>query len=151
VIVCGDVSLPPSGSIYCRDIEDQPDGGVPVGDPEDLPEIMYVGVEATAANGEVIYRVSADMCEWDLPFTAAMREGYETVTVEVLAWGPAGLVRSTAQPTFPATGVRELHMGLNKICIGVQCPTGRTCVAGACEPVGAGWGTSICNAPDPER
>ncbi len=143
VIVCGDVSLPRAGSAYCDVLEDRGDAG-PGGDE---PEITLVAVEATSATGEAIYRASADMCLWDLPFTAVLREGYETVTLDVRAYGPAGPIHTSARPTFPATGVRELHVGLTRACLNVQCPAGRTCVRGFCEPVSDGWGSSICRGP----
>jgi hypothetical protein len=131
------VTLPGSGSALCDPEAVDPDPGA--------TEVTTVSVQATTDLGEQLYFTSVDMCEWDLPFTVTLYEGWDVVTLEATGWGPGGLVRSTARPSFPPSGVRELHLGLTKDCLNVRCDPDRTCVDGICELLNDGWGSGICH------
>lgn len=138
LIICGDVSLPLRTSALCLPPEEVEEPG------EDDADVAIVSIDVTTDVGEVVYHSTADMCAFNLPFTVEIFEGYETVTIDVSAWGPAGTIRATARPSFPSSGVREIHVGLSHDCLNVRCPDGRTCVDGVCEPIGEGWGASVC-------
>ena len=145
VVICGNVSVPARNSPICQATVVTADAGtLDAGPVQDFSDISAVAVEATADNGDVVYRATADLCEWRLPFTATIRNGWDYLTVNVTAWGGGGRIEGITRPRFPAAGVNEIHMGLTTDCLNVNCPPERTCVDGNCEAITEGYGSRIC-------